>query len=89
MSLDGDIRDLNRSVKTLIKATEALNNTLVAIEKNRLEEKSQATENTLYCRECLGVSCIPDTEGTNAGCPCCMVHHNRTLFQALVPPRRR
>jgi hypothetical protein len=76
MSLDSDIRDLNRSVKTLIKVFEALNNTLVTIEKNRLGEKTQ------YCRECLGITCIPDTEGTNAHCPCCKVHHNRALYLA-------
>jgi uncharacterized paraquat-inducible protein A len=75
MSLDSDIRDLNRSVKTLIKATEALNNTLVAIERARVEEKTE------YCRECNAAVCIPDTEGTNANCPCCKVHHNRDAFR--------
>lgn len=78
-----EIRDLTRALKENAKATEALNKTLIAIERARVEAEAE------YCRECNAAICMADvpnlrTTEESKNCPCCKVGHVRDAFQAYI-----
>jgi hypothetical protein len=71
-----DIRELTRAIRELSKITNALNNTLVAIEQQRVKEKP-----VMYCRECNVSMCTPNAlMPDDDDCICCQSNHDPSEF---------
>jgi hypothetical protein len=78
-----DIRELTRVIKDLTKATTALQNTLVDIERRRQDEVSPATvkDDTErlfgFCSSCMMRMCVVGVFPSKT-CACCKTNHNLT-----------
>lgn len=69
-----DLRENTRAMIRLEKAIEALNNTLVGIEKARLAEQT--------CRLCALVECHIYGDVESEECRCCKVNHDRGTIRS-------
>jgi hypothetical protein len=72
MTRDGqDIRELTKALKDNTKATDALRQTLIEIERNRRSDSSP-----YYCIECSNSLCHPNAVmPEDVRCVCCSIKH--------------
>lgn len=82
-----DIRDLTRAINSLTRVTEALNNTLVEVERgrqtaagisvNRPSSSPKGATESIYgiCSSCMRHKCLPN-KVHSPSCDCCKTNHD-------------